>query len=367
MRRFFIKGRWWLVTLLLLAALAGGAWHFRTELTCWYYLHNLASASPDDRADWIERLAALDDAAVPGLLAQLRSANTQTCANAEAALSFLVRQWPPADARTLAVAQGLRDGFANFSVAGKEAALEWQLVQLNGPAAKGMAAPATALLATTLSSTEPSVRRRGLALANTLLSQVPTTSCVETCCQLVRRELGAPEADCRAQAVRLTLQPTLQKETGLLKQVAALLKDADSAVRRAAVLSVGLDRDVLVEDDLLPLLHDADKEVRRLTALALKQRGLSDNQIVLGKLICDPRPLARLQILEQLPHATELDSMVWLQRLSNDTSDAVRAAAVRAMGDLLTPELVARLEQMAQHDPSPTVRQNALFYLDQER
>src|SRR5687768_10765609 len=131
MRRVFTKGRCvGLLALLLLAAGGGAAWVYRAELSCWYYLRGLATASKEDRDGWIERLAELDTAAVPGLLDQLSSANVQTCANAEAALSHLAQQWGEEDQRAADLARDMAGRFASFSVPGQEAALEWQLARL---------------------------------------------------------------------------------------------------------------------------------------------------------------------------------------------------------------------------------------------
>ena len=61
--------------------------------------------------------------------------------------------------------------------------------------------------------------------------------------------------------------------------------------------------------------------------------------------------------------ARDLDASVWLRRLSQDPAPAVRAAAVRVMGQQRIVDLTDRLEQMAHSDPSPTVSYLASFYL----
>jgi hypothetical protein len=70
-----------------------------------------------------------------------------------------------------------------------------------------------------------------------------------------------------------------------------------------------------------------------------------------------------LQVLEQLRQANDLEPGVWLRRLSHDPVPAVRAAAARAAGENDQVDLSDRLTQMAQSDPSPTVRQLARYYL----
>jgi HEAT repeat protein len=352
---------------LLLGVAGGSAWVYRAELKCWYYLRGLASAGKDDRDSWIERLVELDSIAIPGLLKQLASANVQASANAEAALAYLARHWGAEDARTLELADQMADRFHALPPHGQEATLEWQLAQLQS----GQAAPshlvnaAVRLLTVSLATTEKGVRQRALVLAGKLLDSDPV-SCSSICRDLVRRELKAPETLCRVQALHLLLHDELQKDTDLLKQAVPLLQDANALVRRAAVLALGLSRTTISEDELLPLLHDQDKGVCRLGELALKQRGLSDSHILLGKLITDPRPLARMDVLSELPYATDLDPGIWLQRLSQDSAEAVRAAAARAMCSYPIVALRTRLQQMAHDDPSPTVRQIAGAYLKLE-
>ena len=77
----------------------------------------------------------------------------------------------------------------------------------------------------------------------------------------------------------------------------------------------------------------------------------------------DAQPGTRLQVLDLLGRSRDLEPGAWLRRLSNDPSPAVRAAAVRAATEQPMASLVDRLEQMAQNDPSSTVRQLAQYYL----
>jgi len=79
----------------------------------------------------------------------------------------------------------------------------------------------------------------------------------------------------------------------------------------------------------------------------------------------DREPHARLQAMDLLRGADDLEPepLVWLRRLSHDPSPAVRAAAVRAAAELSAGNFRDRIEQMAQDDPSPTVRQIAQHYI----
>ena len=50
-----------------------------------------------------------------------------------------------------------------------------------------------------------------------------------------------------------------------------------------------------------------------------------------GRLIADPKPTHRLEVLDHLEGPADVDVAMWLKRLSHDTSPAVRSAAARAM------------------------------------
>jgi hypothetical protein len=126
----------------------------------------------------------------------------------------------------------------------------------------------------------------------------------------VRGALRSGTASNRLRAIRLTLHPGMD----LLEQVVVLLGDESAEVRRAALLAVGPARDVVHDDQLLPSLHDPDAEVRRLCEAALTSRGLRPEYLQLGRLLTDPRPTARLEVLDCLRGSTELDPGLWLRR-----------------------------------------------------
>jgi hypothetical protein len=122
---------------------------------------------------------------------------------------------------------------------------------------------------------------------------------------------------------------------------------------------------LIADDDLLRWLHDDDAEVRRLTETALRSRGLRPRDIKLGRLLTDPRPAARLELLLLLRDDGELNLSAWLRRLSEDPAPAVRAAAARLADDQQVFQLAERLAQMTKTDPDLTVRQAAAYHLRQ--
>src|SRR5204862_7979767 len=135
--------------------------------------------------------------------------------------------------------------------------------------------------------------------------------------EAARAGLRSPSADNRLRAVRLGLLPGVD----LLGEIAALLRDEDVHVRRAAVVAVGPSEQAAPDEGLLPCLHDADAEVRRLAEEALVGRGLRPEHLVLGKLLTHPDPKQRLRVLDYLSDdGHDLDPGVWLRRLSHDGS-----------------------------------------------
>jgi hypothetical protein len=86
----------------------------------------------------------------------------------------------------------------------------------------------------------------------------------------------------------------------------------------------------------------------------------------LGRLLTDPRPRARLEVLDHL-NRDDLVPGLWLRRLSHDSSPHVRAAALRVMSQQTLIDLTDRIDQMARSDPSPSVAQMARFYLGNRR
>ena len=114
---------------------------------------------------------------------------------------------------------------------------------------------------------------------------------------------------------------------------------------------------LLTEDAILKRLHDTEPAVAQTAELILKSRGLTTEQIELGRLIFDPRPEHRASVIPQLRNRTDIDPVVWLLQLSHDENETVRVGAAQALAERPTPEVLQRLVEMARSDQSPTVRQ----------
>jgi hypothetical protein len=355
----------WLIGLLGGVLLAGGAgiWWQRSAIWAWYCVQRLAGASEGSRDRWVQRAVALDARAIPGLLGCLQREDAQACANAQAALVQLVQTWGTPHPGREILAGRLADAFARCSGPGRTAALEvlTTLVQLEGEKAppEEIVQAATRILSGAMQARERTARARALDLAHVLLAQAPTAPVLDACRDLTRRCLQDEDPQTRVRAVRLAARTDLK----IVEYVAPLLHDPEARVRQAAMLAIAPAREVIRDDELLRSLHDPDPDVRRLCEAALRGRGLPEEQVRRGRLLTDARPAVRLQVLDGLCQAPDLEPGVWLRHLSHDPEPAVRAAAVRAAAEQTLVDLTDRIEQMARDDPSDTIRQLARYYL----
>lgn len=350
----------------VVVALGLATWWWGNSVLAWYYVQRLSRADEANRECWAKRVARLDEAAVPRLLACLRDQDSQVCGNAQAGLACLAACRQAEPARYLDLANRLTDLFPQLSLAGQCSVLELQaawLKEWQQPIPAELRQAALRLLPTAGRSADKEVRGRALLLAGTLLQQEKEGETCTVCREVVRRGLQDNEAANRALATHLAAKPGLN----LLPQVAPLLDDPAPAVRQAAMLAVGPYPEAVATDDLLRSLHDTDEDVRLLCEAALRSRGLKKEDVDLARLISDDQPSVRLQVLETLLRSADLEPGVWLRRLSHDAAPAVRAAAVRLASEHGQLDFADRLGQMAQNDPSPTVRQLAGYYLARQK
>jgi hypothetical protein len=369
MLRTILPSKKVLFSLGLVIILAGVGWWERTPLLSWYYLRELAQAEEEDRDKWVERVAGLDQAAVPGLLAHLRRDDARVCANARAALACLIQRWGSDDARAAALAEQLVQGYAGRSLPGQLETLELQAAlaipaKTNTPPPAGILLAAGRLLPVAAQTAHRGIQARALALADLVVDYHPAPDVMRAIHDLARAGLIAPDSTSRVRAVRLIRSRPLNGEKDLLELVLPLLRDPSAEVRRQAICAVALkDKESLISsEDLLAWLHDPDKEVRRWCEKALQVRDLSRVEIQLGRLITDERAKERMKVFRYLRRAPTKAPGAWILRLSYDAEDAVRIAAARAAGDHGLTNLADRLREMAQNDRSPTVRQVAEHY-----
>ncbi len=167
--------------------------------------------------------------------------------------------------------------------------------------------------------------------------------------------LKDPEKPSRIAAVAcLGLQPDVDAEPA-----ARHLDDPDADVRMQVLVSF-VDRPALVsEEAILPLLYDANEFIPPMAERVLRARGLSPEQLGLGKLVVHPRADMRLTAFSFLKNRNDIDPVVWLLYLSRDREETVRMKALEELVVHTTPEARQRVSEMASGDVSPAIREKA--------
>jgi hypothetical protein len=358
--------RWLTISsaIIIFAGIAAG-WCWRRQLQAWYYADRLAHATGDVHP-WLDKLVPLGTPALPALARCLLSDDEQVCANVHEAL---VQLGSITDGETKRrIVEALYAMFPQMTSRGQARALQvvhhlFDEARHDDTEAASMLDAAGEIVKAAAASTHSNVHRSAVNVIGAMLAESgpmkPAKRMIEPARVLIVPCLRDPDPAVRSDAIQLATH----REIAMLQPVAELLNDPIAEVRRNALMAVASAPDVIGTDDLLHWLHDPDEEVRAVCTDALRSRGLTEDYLRLGRLLTDEQAAKRMQVLDYLRFHPELEPGTWLRRLSQDPSSAVRAAAIRRAGDQQTVRLKDLLEQVAQADPSPTVRQLALYYL----
>ena len=166
--------------------------------------------------------------------------------------------------------------------------------------------------------------------------------------------LGDREPKSRAAAVVCLGNSSLDS---IAAPAVAYTEDPESGGVRYKALMTFANRPVLLTDDaVLKRLHDKEVGVPELAELILKGRGLTKDQIYLGRQMDDPRAEVRASVIPLIRDRTDIDPTVWLIQLTRDTDETVRSKAAEALADRESPEVDRRLREMSHFDTSPAVR-----------
>lgn len=134
------------------------------------------------------------------------------------------------------------------------------------------------------------------------------------------------------------------------------LSDRSPEVRGQVLVSFQDRGDVLNEESVLPLLYDSAPTVAQMAERLLRTRGLTPDQIGLGKMVVHPQQKIRLAAIPLLQERTDIDPTLWLVYLSRDRDESVRASAVEALSKSNAPEARVRLQEIAERDQSAEIR-----------
>lgn len=270
---------------------------------------------------------------------------------------------------------GLRAGFAQFGGPGRatSVAVVGQILRRFAiePAPAGsvrVLPPSFEVLAAGLADRELEVRVAALTAVGRLWAWAPGRGLMPVEEQAVAQWkeglhapvvylLTDPEPGARAAAVAcLGVLPI----DAAAEPAAAGVRDPNDLVRQQTLVSFAGRRDLMSEEDILPLLDDPSPIVALMAEQVLKgSRGLSPEQIGLGQLVYHPRAEMRITAIPRLQGRTDIDPNVWLLHLSRDPAELVRAQAVAALAGRDSPAVRRRLEEMALTDPSAAIRATA--------
>lgn len=361
-----------------LVGAAGAGFYFKNDIQAAWLVRQVSQTTEAEAPQFVERAKGLGDSSVIPMVGLFHSDRDLVVKTAREALQGLSADWAQDDSRRVILAGKLAQGFAGFSPLGQAASLNlvtaW-LVEPPAPgsplmqAVAGLVAQAALGMAEPVGGSEPDPTVPKAALG--LLAKIPSPGVSEEASKredalarrdLLRQILRKGDAASRVDAISVIMRT----QTDLYEDMVARLEDPVAEVRRACILAIGPATEKVREDVLLGALHDNDAEVGRLAELALSARGLSQEHIRLGKLLTDPDPSRRLEVLDLVQGSPDLDEKLWLERLSHDRAASVRAAAARALSARFGMDAQDRLKQMAGSDPSPSVSRIAGFYLGQQ-
>lgn len=140
----------------------------------------------------------------------------------------------------------------------------------------------------------------------------------------------------------------------------AFIKDQLWVVRFQVLKSFANRPNLLDVDLLLPLLNDKVPDLAGLSERVLKARGLTQDEIGLGRLVYHPKADLRASAIPLLLNRTDIDTDNFLLHLTDDRDESVRLEAVKACAGRPAPEVLERLREMAVSDASAVVRAAAL-------
>lgn len=357
---------WMLAGGLVLAGVGGLAAYKHEDLLTAWQVHQLGQANEQGRQEITQQLAQNPGISAGWLLYSLaQSSEPENSAVLGDTLTTVTQNMTPEELDPLiAKAASL---FRSMEGSAQQVTLRWMAGALPAGNPEAMserrAAAIRRLVDQAFVGDEPEVQALALRLAPPALRQRPPGELVESLRLLVNSGVKSRIAMVQMQAIAVAMVP----EMDCLEEAAKCLKSPHKDVRQAAVLALGPASEKISDEILLPSLHDEDPEIVQLAQTALQSRGLRDDQIRLGKLMSDPKATRRLEVLDHLSATRDIDPAIWLRKLSNDPSPAVRVAALRAMSQETGLDLADRVKQMEKTDPSPSVNKLAGYYGDEKK
>lgn len=353
-----------LALVICLPALLGLGWWQRDYLMGWYLTDQLLKAEPQYKSHYIDALAKLGENAQYPLLDHLEKASDSSAPDLTKALGKMFDSWGGTSSPlSQQCFHHLARRFTSFSSPAQTQTLELlafisKSSPLPNPLTTDFLEGTKLILGSLPEANNPSALVPAMKIVAQLIKTNTDKELQSRLAGIMAKAISDAPENIKIQAIHLAIAP----EVGLTELSVAALQDKNVEVRKVAILACASAIDTVSVDSLLPSLHDSDSEIRAYCESALIARGLNKEHLQLGKLLTDPKPSKRLEVLDSLMEDTELDQSLWLRKLSHDSSPAVRVAALRMMSLQETTDLNDRIEQMSRSDPSKTVSELASFY-----
>ena len=122
MKAIFSSKKTWMA-MVVLAGLATLANWQRHQVVAWYYVRQLTNAYQENREDYANQVADLEESALPHVLDGLQSKDALVCANLQYALVLMTKRWSVTDPRAQSLVERLNTQFVSFSTEGQDKSL----------------------------------------------------------------------------------------------------------------------------------------------------------------------------------------------------------------------------------------------------
>ena len=114
----------------------------------------------------------------------------------------------------------------------------------------------------------------------------------------------------------------------------AYVDDASPMVRRQVLSSFARRTGILTEDAILARTNDSEPDIAQMAEVVLRGRGLTGEQIGLGRMILHPKPEVRASVIALLKDRTDIDPMTWLLQVPGSAPDNPRNLDKDALASL---------------------------------
>ncbi len=357
------KSKVLVVVLLLVAGTGAAGYFYKKEALSRYHAWRMTTAPTDALDSYVIRFDELGDPGVVAVVSVLCNKDQTICTKATHVLNKLYQVWPAPSPRRQHLFACLAERAPEFSSSGQQACLMMLKDLSDSPEAiANVGQVLQGMMQLTASTSEQKLAM--LELMSLILGQesAANSELIRHAKNMVASGLRDTQVSVRLAAIRLAVNPVIQQHDQLVPFLSKSSRDPSGEVRQLALLAMGEYQKLISTDEVCLLLLDEDEEVQQTAERVLKVRGLSPAHIKLAKLMNDPLPASRAEVPALVLGSSDLDTYLWMERLTRDPDPAVRAATARAMAQIGDDRLTSLLKKLSEEDRDPTVQQVARYY-----